>query len=100
MKYIPSLDGLDELEQDPEYIEGLRKIGLDVRDRAFYVKHKIMPRKSHQQVEVTEIDGRIFVVNTDYGGHLDEYGSVNNPPYAPLRTAVRAAGLRLEESSE
>lgn len=30
--------------------------------------------------------------------HLDEWGSVNTPPRAPLRRAVRATGARLEES--
>ena len=29
-------------------------------------------------------------------GHLVEFGSVNNPPYAPIRSGVQAAGLRLE----
>jgi hypothetical protein len=49
-------------------------------------------------------------ITTDTGGdtvtvgsddpffHLVEWGSVNNPPYAPIRRAVRAAGLRLEET--
>lgn len=32
-------------------------------------------------------------------GHLVEFGSVNNPAYAPLRRATRAAGLRLVQSS-
>lgn len=39
---------------------------------------------------------RVRVGNTDYFAHLVEWGSVNNPPYAPLRRGVRAAGLRLE----
>lgn len=30
--------------------------------------------------------------------HLDEWGSIHNPPRAPLRRAVRAAGTRLEET--
>lgn len=29
--------------------------------------------------------------------HLVEYGSRNNPPYAPVRRGVRAAGLRFED---
>jgi len=98
MKYLPNPNFSKELEQDPEFIEGLKTCGRDIRDRAFYIKHKIMPNRKHSQVEVVEIDGRVFVVNTDWGGHIDEYGSVNNPPYAPLRTAVRAAGFRLSES--
>lgn len=33
-------------------------------------------------------------------GHLIEWGSKNNPAYAPLRRAVRAAGLRLVEQGK
>jgi hypothetical protein len=36
------------------------------------------------------------VVATDPFGHLVEYGSVNNPAYAPLRRGTLAAGLRLD----
>jgi hypothetical protein len=35
-------------------------------------------------------------VATDPFGHLVEWGSKNNPPYAPLRRGVLAAGLRLD----
>lgn len=37
------------------------------------------------------------VVAEDFAWHLVEYGSVKNPPYAPLRRGVRAAGVRLVE---
>lgn len=37
------------------------------------------------------------VVAADPFWHLLEYGSRNNPPYAPLRRAVIEAGLRLDE---
>lgn len=36
--------------------------------------------------------------SSDFAAHLIEFGSVNNPPHAPLRGAVRALGLRLEEA--
>lgn len=38
------------------------------------------------------------VGNTDVASHLVEYGSVNNPPYAPLRRGVMAAGLRFVDA--
>ena len=88
------------LEQQREYIDGLKDIGQDVRERAFYIKHSIMPNKDRSGVEVVEENGRVYVANTDHGGHIDEFGSVKSPAYAPLRTAARAAGLRLDESSE
>lgn len=40
------------------------------------------------------------VETTDAFGHIIEWGSVNSPPYAPLRNGVRAAGLRLDESQK
>lgn len=40
------------------------------------------------------------VYTTDIAGHIVEFGSANNPAYAPIRRAVRAAGLRLDESSK
>lgn len=46
-------------------------------------------------VDLTEDGARI--TNTDHGGHLQEYGSRNNQPHAPLRRGVRAAGMKLTE---
>lgn len=40
------------------------------------------------------------VGNTDTFAHLVESGSVNNPPYAPLRRGAGAAGLRLDEAAK
>lgn len=58
-----------------------------------------MPRKGNSgQTIVVDVDGRVVrLVNTDHAGHLQEWGSKNNPAHAPLRRGVRAAGLRLRE---
>lgn len=37
------------------------------------------------------------VGNRDVFAHGIEFGSVNNPPYAPLRRGVQAAGLRFTD---
>lgn len=39
-----------------------------------------------------------LVGNEDPFFHLIEWGSVNNPVYAPLRRAARALGLRFEDT--
>ncbi len=39
--------------------------------------------------------GRVFSV--DFAAHLVEFGSVNNPVYAPLRRGVEATGLRVTD---
>lgn len=48
---------------------------------------------------VTRVHGSSATVgNTDIAAHIIEYGSVNNPPYAPLRRGVSAAGLRFADT--
>ena len=51
----------------------------------------------------TELDAEGWVVHVGYlrsrnrsaaFGHLVEFGSVNNPPYSPIRTGVQQSGLR------
>jgi hypothetical protein len=41
--------------------------------------------------------GEIRAETTDFAGWIIEHGSINNPPYAPLRRGARAAGLRLRD---
>ena len=96
--YLPNPDFLRELQgEDDDYVNGLTECAQDIRERAHYVKHKIMPKKSASSDVVVEvIDGQVSVANTDHGAAIDEYGSVNSPAYSPMRTAVSAAGFRLE----
>ena len=68
-----------------------------VRDRVEAEKHSVMPRQRRDSVIVEADASGVRVINTDYGAHIDEYGSVNSPPYAPLRRGARRAGFRLEE---
>ncbi len=43
-------------------------------------------------------DGTVVrVLTTDPAGHLIEFGSINNPAYAPIRTGVSDAGYTLAE---
>lgn len=43
----------------------------------------------------TGVTGR--VLTTDPFAHLIEFGSVNNPPYAPLRRGVESTGLTVTD---
>lgn len=52
---------------------------------------------AERTIVVVEHDDRVQVVNTDHGGHLQEWGSKHNQPHAPLRRAVNAAGLHFDE---
>ena len=49
-------------------------------------------------IHVVEQNGKTYLRTNDFAGHMVEFGSINNPPYAPLRKGVRAAGLRLDET--
>lgn len=40
---------------------------------------------------------QVTVGSHDPFGHMVEWGSINNPAYAPIRRGVLAAGLRLDE---
>lgn len=57
-----------------------------------------MPRHRGDVVTVDESGTEVRVVNTDHGAHLQEFGSRNNPPHAPLRRGARAAGMRLTDT--
>lgn len=53
-------------------------------------------------LEVLEVsagkNGNVITVGTRWPfGHLIEWGSSKNPPYAPLRKAVSSLGLKFEE---
>lgn len=53
-----------------------------------------------RSIKVDRDANSTIVYTTDIAGHLVEFGSAKNPAYAPLRRAVRAAGLRLDETSK
>ena len=81
-----------EIRSEPEFTAHMRATATQVAVQAragapvhtrYYRRH-IRPDGTH-------------VVAGDPFSHLVEWGSANNPPYAPLRRGVRAAGLRLDE---
>lgn len=92
----------DEMARDPEVRALVRATAEDVADGA----RSIAPRGRgwrgrRHYADSIEVDDRpgggARVLTTDYFGHLVEYGSVNNPAYAPLRRAVDAEGLDFDE---
>lgn len=81
-----------EIANDPEFQAGIARLARagtgDVQQAApaggtgYYRRHI---RSSGTRIQLT-----------DPFWHLIEFGSVNNPAYAPLRRGLRASGLRLE----
>lgn len=51
-------------------------------------------------VEADRRGASITVHSTDFAAHIVEFGSRNNPPYAPFRKAAAALGLRLKGGGE
>lgn len=49
-------------------------------------------------LQMKEFRSGYRVVSFDTFGHLIEFGSVNNPAYAPIRHAAEASGFRFVES--
>jgi hypothetical protein len=87
-----------EIQADPDYQAGITRVAEEARTVVEQLTHHIMPRYRTRMIRLVREGGETFVVNTNYGGHLDEWGSIHNPPYAPMRRGIRAAGLRLDES--
>lgn len=38
--------------------------------------------------------------NTDWFGHLVEFGSINNPAYSPMRRAARSLGFKFKAGTD
>lgn len=64
------------------------------RELARYIKIAAEPSRNtgYYIRKITPLGGRVWL--RDNFWHLVEYGSVNNPPYAPVRRGVLLAGMR------
>lgn len=97
MVYVPNPRFDEQLREEGDLTEGLLEAAEEARKKAEPLAPRILPRDD-QAFSVDESEGEVSLANNDFGGHLAEWGSVNNPPSAPLRRGVRAAGLRLDET--
>jgi hypothetical protein len=98
--FTPNPRFLKELTEEPDYAEGLKKAAGPAASKAESFAHHAMPRPGRRRVEVVEADGKVYISNTNYGAHLEEFGTAHSPVYAPLRRGARAAGLTLKEASK
>lgn len=84
-----------EIERQPEFEAKMLKAAEAVKDMS---ERNSPIGETGDYIHSFKITRRpLRVGNTDFAGHMVEWGSQNNPPYAPLRRGVRAAGLRLSE---
>ena len=82
---------VDELARDPDLLAKLAPHARAVAEQA----RQLAPDETGAYRRSIQVDGN-RVLTTDPFGHLVEWGSVHNPAYAPLRRAIRAAGLRFD----
>jgi hypothetical protein len=95
----PRLD--EELADGDDYKDRLRESAEAVQKSAAGFASRAQAPWMKRQAEtiiVNERGDQLAVINTDYAGHLMEWGSVNNHAHAPLRRGVRSAGLQFEEA--
>lgn len=99
--FLPNPGFAKAVKASGDYREGVRSIAEEVKRLAEAAAVSIgapwMARSGHELIEVGEDDQGVYVANTDHAGHLQEYGSRNNPPHAPLRQGAMSAGLRVDE---
>ena len=94
--YVPNPFFLAQLKAQREHMQGMAEIAESVKDAA----RDVAPERTgayKDSLAVSQDGMRTAVITTDFAGHIIEFGSRNNPAYAPLRAGARKAGLRLEE---
>lgn len=102
MSFKPNPRFVVEMKRDPAYRAALMAGAQVARARAEALARAAhapwMRRKGASTIEVHPEGDHVVLVNTDYAGHLQEWGGKNNPAHAPLRRGIRAAGFRFRES--
>lgn len=100
---VPKAKLAQSIHRQPEFKAMLRENAEAVKDAA----ERETPigedeRRGHviHAYGIVELPTAMRVVNWDALFHLVEWGSANNPAYAPLRRGVLAAGLRFAEDSK
>lgn len=100
MKFVADPAGMRHLERSAGVRREIGRAASRVARSAVGAAPRGATGDYAQSVHVLEIAGRTYVRTNDFAGHMVEWGSVNNPPYAPIRRGVKAAGLRLEETNK
>jgi len=95
--FRPNRQARAQLARQPEHKAMLREQAERVKDSAERESPIGETGDYIDRFDIVELPTRMRVSNDDFAWHLTEFGSVNNPAYAPLRRGVRRAGLRLEE---
>ena len=85
-----------EIERELEFRNGKVRIGEQVVQTAKQLS-PVRTGAYRDSLQVKALGPQVWVTATDFKGHWIEWGSINNPAFAPIRKAVIASGLRLRE---
>ncbi|HYJ21630.1 MAG TPA: hypothetical protein VEW07_06380 [Solirubrobacterales bacterium] len=92
VRYVPNPLFEEEVREQPQHEKGMRTITKGV---AKAVRTAARPFRNTGYYERRVRVKAQSVVASDFAWHWVEFGSVHNPPYAPFRRGLRAAGIRL-----
>lgn len=100
MVFIPNPNFLKELGEQDEYRAALQEQAEGAKSEIEAIAPRGETGDYSRSIIVVDDGHSVTVGSADPFAHLVEWGSANNPPYAPLRRGTRAAGLRLEEEKK
>jgi len=99
------------LRNDPTMQQALEKVAVMIEESAVrvapYGKSLSWPHRrpmKHGRYKaafaIRKVAGGFQVWNEDPFAHLVEWGSVKNPTYAPIRSAISSLGLKLKPKAK
>lgn len=100
--FVPNPNLAAAIEAQPEFRAALRETVEPARVEADRIARAAgapwMPRRGAPDlIVVSDTPDGVRLTNTDHAAHLQEFGSRNNEPHAPLRRGARAAGLKVTD---
>lgn len=110
MRFRPNQRGIDELVNSRQVGTYLESLGHQVKreieqEAAQFSRQNAAKRRFQKSIVVhepvrTPRGQRVTVASKDFAAHIIEYGSANNPAYAPFRKVMRRLGYRLRGGGE
>lgn len=88
-RFVPSADMQEVVEAAS--IEGRLEVAEQVVERAA-LHSRYSTGAYRKSLQAVEDDGDVRAESSDPFAHLNEWGSINNPAYAPLRSAGADVG--------
>lgn len=85
-----------QMKVQQDFVDALADAGEEVASQA-KAAAPVVTGYYKRSIWVDRGPFQVTVGSHDPFGHMVEWGSINNPAYAPIRRGVLAAGLRLDE---